>query len=164
MRKTGTIAILLASVGLLTSCLPAGDAVDDGMSPEDAKRYTQAVEREIVDAMPNQFVRTVLQKETGTFLPCSRDGAEQWAGGLTAQIQPGVDPDAVLDPIEEHFANVDELTVSRREDSGNVLVEVVGPHRSAWVVRYDAKRAEAYLTSFSPCIRLPSDIWRGDKF
>lgn len=164
MRLPRLLMLVIAPGCVLTACVPAAESIDESLALPEAKQYTQTVEREIVNAVPPQFVESMTQKETGVFLPCSADGGEQWAGGLTAHVRTGVDAAILLDPVEKHFAGVDGITVNRREDEEDSLVEVYGPHRSAWVVRYDTDEGEIHLASFSPCIRLPADVWRGDKY
>jgi hypothetical protein len=164
LRIVRALLVFVSVLCVLASCVPVPENVDPELSLPDAKEYTQTIEREISEALPAQMLLTMKQKETGTFLSCSRDGGYQWAGGLTAQMQRGVEAEAVLDPVEQNVSRFDDLTVTRREDEEDSIVDVVGPHHSAWVVRYDRENGEVYVTSFSPCIRLPEDVWPGDKY
>jgi len=151
-------------VFILAGCVSIVERVDRDLSLPDAKTYTQGVEREIVDAIPNQLVTSIEQKATGTFLPCSQGGGQQWAGGLTAQAEPDVRPDELLGPIEEHFSGRGDIAVNRRVEGEDSLLDVAGPHSSFWILRYDPVRAEIRVVSFSPCIYLPDDVWPGDKY
>ncbi|MCJ1706891.1 hypothetical protein [Microbacterium sp. VKM Ac-2923] len=164
MRTRASLALLVAFMGSLSGCVSIVDVVDRDLSLPDAKAHTQSIEREIVEAMPSELVYSVEQKETGTFLACSRGGGEQWAGGLTAKARPGVLPDELLGNIEEQFSEKADMSVSRRVEDEDSLVDIAGPHSSFWIVRYDPVQAEIRIVSFSPCIYLPEDVWRGDKY
>lgn len=164
MKIVRVFLVLVGAVFTLASCVPIIENVDSDLSLPDAKEYTQTIEREIAEALPAQELLMMKQKETGTFLSCSRDGGYQWAGGLTAQLQQGLEVENVLDPVEQRVRHLDDLTVSRREDDEDSIIDVIGPHHSAWVVRYDRVDGDVYVTSFSPCIRLPEDVWPGDKY
>ncbi|MCM3614249.1 hypothetical protein M3672_07315 [Microbacterium enclense] len=164
MRSVPLIAVLAGCAVALVGCVSFIENTDADLSLPDAKAYTQTVERDIADALPADLVATMDQKETGVFLPCSRDGGEQWAGGLTAQMQSPVDAALVLGPIEERFAVDGKLALRRREDDEDSILEIVGHHHSAWIVRYDRETGAFRVTSFSPCIYLPEEVWRGDKY
>lgn len=164
MRSIRLLSVIAGCAFALSGCVSLVENVDADLALPDAKSYTQTVERDIADALPANQLTAMEQKETGVFLPCSRDGGEQWAGGLTAQMESPVAAALVLDPIEEHFAVTEDFAVSRREDDEDSILEIVGRHQSAWVVRYDANTGELRVTSFSPCIYLPDGVWRGDKY
>lgn len=164
MRTLRTSIVIAGCAVFLSGCVTFVENVDSDLSLPEAKKYTQSIERQIAGALPTELLLDVDQKETGVFLPCSRDGGEQWAGGLTAHVQSGADSARVLNPIEEQFAADKNLALSRRVDDEDSILEIVGHHHSAWIVRYDVETGEVYVTSFSPCIRLPEDIWRGDTY
>lgn len=164
MRTLRMLAVLAGCAVFLSGCVTVIENVDPDLSLPDAKQYTQSIEREIAGALPTELLLDVEQKETGVFLPCSRDGGEQWAGGLTAHVQSGADSALVLDPIQERLAANEGLALNRRTDDEDSILEIVGHHHSAWVVRYDTETGEVYVTSFSPCIHLPDDVWRGDTY
>lgn len=164
MRPLRTLVTLAGCVVVLSGCVTIVEDVDPHLTLPDAKKYTQEIEREIAGALPAELLLDVEQKETGVFLPCSRDGGEQWAGGLTAHVQSGADAALVLDPVEKQLATKQGLALNRREDDEDFILDIVGHHHSAWVVRYDTETGEVYVTSFSPCIRLPEGVWRGDRY
>ena len=164
MRSMLLLSIVVGCAVALSGCVTFVANVDADLALPDAKAYTQTVERDIADALPADLLTDMEQKETGVFLPCSRDGGEQWAGGLAAQMKSPVDAALVLDPIEERFAVTQDFAVSRREDDEDSIVEIVGHHESAWVVRYDRETGALRVTSFSPCVYLPDGVWRGDKY
>lgn len=164
MRSMRLLLVIAGCAVALSGCVSFAEKVDTDLALPDAKAYTQTVERDIADALPTDLLATTEQKETGVFLPCSRDGGEQWAGGLTAQMKSPVIATLILDPIEERFAVTEDFAVSRREDDEDSILEIVGHHQSAWVVRYDGNTGELRVTSFSPCIYLPDGVWRGDKY
>lgn len=164
MRLAKMLVLLNVTMLSLAGCVTLIDPVDRDLALSDAKAYTQSMEREIVEAMPTELVHTVDQKKTGTFLPCSRNGGEQWAGGLSAQAQAGARADELLGAVEEHFADRTDVSVSRRIEDQDSLIDIAGPHSSFWIARYDPVEATIRIVSFSPCIYLPEGVWRGDKY
>lgn len=156
------VAIVLA--GALTGCSGSTGLVDEQMSLDDAKSLAQEMEREIVQSLPPGLATNLEQQEKGALLPCSRDGARQWAGGLTANIVGDPAPEEVIGVIADSFAGRDDLSVSRRENQGDLLVTLSGVNQSVWVVRYIRTRAELDIDSGSPCIRLPDDVWPGGSY
>lgn len=164
MRPVGKLVLLAGLTSMLSGCIGVVGGVDRDLSLPGAKAYTQSMEREIVEAIPSHLVTSVAQMETGSFLRCMADRGYQWAGGLTAQTQPGVDSDELLKPIEQHFETRDDVVVTRRSEEEDSLVDIAGHHDSFWILRYDPERAEVRVVSFSPCILLPEDVWPGDEY
>lgn len=164
MRLVAKLILVAGLASVLSGCVSSVGGVDRELSLPDAKKYTQSMEREIVEAMPSRLVESVDQMETGTFLRCTAGRGYQWAGGLTAKTPEGVSANELLDPIEKHFASEEGVVVTRRTDDEDSLVDVAGHHESFWILRYDPEQAEIHLVSFSPCILLPEDVWPGDEY
>jgi hypothetical protein len=158
------MAVIAFVCALCAGCLPPGSGVNKDMSLDDAKAHTQAIEREIANTLPPEMLVDIEQRAHGTFLPCSGGQGEHWAGGLTARVSGDPPPERVIGPIADHFAVGDELTVRLREDHGDPLVDLIGSYGSMWIVRYARNRAELDVDSFAPCVYLPDDVWRGDKY
>ncbi|MDQ1076541.1 MULTISPECIES: hypothetical protein [Microbacterium] len=161
LARTGFVVFLAL---LCVGCVPYSDGIDDTMSLEDAKEHAQQVEREIASAVPVELLSDVDQRDKGSFLACSRDGGHQWAGGLTATVVSDPAPEEVLNPIALHFADRDDLAVGRREDHGDSLLDLMGPHGAMWIVRYVRDRGELDVDSFATCIRLPEGVWPGGSY
>lgn len=160
-RFIPVVAFLLAT---LSGCALGGNDIDPDLALPEAKVRTQSVERDIAEALPDDLVVAIHQNETGSFLACSRDGGEQWAGGLTVRVLAGASAQRLLDPIEQRYTDAEDMAVARWDSDGDSIVEISGLHLSSWIVRYDPGREEVHVSSFSPCIRLPEDIWRGDTY
>jgi len=166
MRRFAVSAVcipLILAVSL-TGCSGSSGLVDEQMSLDEAKTLAQDIEREIVQMLPQGVATSIEQQEKGALLSCSRDGARQWAGGLTATIVGDPPPEDVIGAIADGFAGRDDLRVSRREDQGDLLVTLSGADQSVWVVRYIRSRAELDVDSGSPCIRLSDDVWPGGSY
>lgn len=153
------VLVLLTLVSM-SGCATGGD-VDESLSLEEAKAYTQDIEREIADSVPPEHVQRVDQQATGTLLPCSRDGGEQWAGGLTVLVEGDPKPSELLVPIAERFASRKSFRVRSRQDNGDELVDVLGHYGAIWIVRYNREEGELLVDSGSPCFRLPDGVWSG---
>ena len=162
--KAARLGVVIISTLLLSGCSLGASDIDEKLSLPDAKARTQTIEREIAGALPTDLVVSTKQNETGSFLACSRGGGEQWAGGLTARVQTGASAARLLDPIEREFEGVADLSTRRWESGGDYIVEIEGPHQSSWIVRYAPEREEVHVSSFSPCIHLPEDVWRGGTY
>lgn len=163
-HRFARIGCALLIMLLCSGCVPTSNGIDDTTSLEVSKRRAQEVEREIAAAVPVELLSAVDQREKGSFLPCSRDGGHQWAGGLTATVVGDPAPEQVLNPIARHFADRDDLAVRRREDHGDSLIDLMGPHGAMWIVRYVRDRGELDVDSFATCIRLPEDVWPGGSY
>ncbi|MDF2991688.1 MAG: phenylalanyl-tRNA synthetase alpha subunit [Microbacterium sp.] len=163
-RAALTICAGLVLVTVSAGCSGRVDLVDEEMSLDDAKRLAQNMEREIVQSLPPGLVTAIEQQEKGALLACSRDGARQWAGGLTATVVGDPVPEDVIGAIADRFVVREDFRVSLREDQGDSLVTISGEDQSVWVVRYIRSRAELDIDSGSPCIRLPDDVWPGGSY
>ncbi|SDB91349.1 hypothetical protein [Microbacterium enclense] len=161
IARIGLTVILPLS---LSGCFIGANNVDEDLSLPDAKARTQAVERQIADALPGDLVVSIDQNETGSFLSCTSDGGEQWAGGLTARVQAGASAEQLLEPVSKEFEAEKDMSSQRWQRDGDDIVEIVGLHQSSWIVRYAPDREEVHVSSFSPCIRLPEGVWRGDTY
>jgi len=137
--------------------------VNEDLDVAEAKSATQAVENQIVDAVPAQFVFSRHQIEAGSFLSCG-DGGHSWSGFAAAEIANDPDPGDVLDPIGAVFAEQSGFATASREDQGDQLLDVRSDDGTLWIVRYDRARAELSVNSFSACLRLPDDIWPGSPY
>lgn len=164
MKFLGKSILVGGLVSVLSGCVSLSGGVDRDLSLPAAKEYTQSMEREIVEAIPSALVQSVDQMKTGTFFRCTAGRGYQWAGGLTAETPSGIDPAELLDPIEKHFASRQDVTVTRRIDDEDSLLDVAAHHDSFWILRYDPEQAEIRLVSFSPCVLLPADVWPGDEY
>jgi len=163
-RASGGLGILaIICVGLI-GCVPSADTVDDELSVDAAKALAQEVEREISAVLPPSMLTDVKQQEKGAFLSCTRDGARQWAGGLTASVVGDPPPEDVIGVIADHYQGGGNYRVGLRQDHGDSVLNIAGEHGSLWIVRYIRDRAELDVDSFSPCIRLPDDVWPGGSY
>ncbi len=149
---------------LLTACVATGVTVDEDLGVDDAKALAQKLERDITAALPSSMLADIEQQEKGAFLGCTRDGARQWAGGLTATVVGDPLPEDVIGVIADHYRNSGEYRVGLRQDQGDSIVNIAGEHGSLWIVRYVRDRAQLDVDSFSPCIRLPDDVWPGGSY
>lgn len=147
-----------------SSCVPTSSGIDDTLSLDDAKARAQEVEREIAAAVPEDMLSNIDQRDKGSFLSCSGGGGNQWAGGLEASVVGNPAPEQVIGPITHHFADRADLVVRRREDDGDSLVDLIGPHGAMWIVRYIRDRGELDVDSFATCIRLPENVWPGGTY
>ncbi|WZH35970.1 MAG: hypothetical protein PIR02_14530 [Microbacterium enclense] len=138
--------------------------MDEELSVDDAKALAQRVEREISTVLPSSMLTDIEQQAEGAFLGCSRDGARQWAGGLTASVVGDPPPEDVIGVIADHYKSGGNYRVGLRQDHGDSLVNIAGDYGSLWIVRYIRDRAELDVDSFSPCIRLPDDVWPGGSY
>ncbi|WP_285136978.1 hypothetical protein [Microbacterium sp. lyk4-40-TSB-66] len=164
MRGIQVSAATLVMLVTLSSCASPGGDLDPGLSLPDAKARTMAVEKEIADTLPEDLVVSIDQNETGSFLSCTRDGGEQWAGGLTVHVRAEATAPRLLDPVEQRYSDADGVGVDRWESDGDSIVEITGAYQSSWIVRFDPGREEVHVSSFSACIRLPDDVWRGGSY
>jgi len=149
---------------LLTACVSTGVTVDEDLGVDDAKALAQKVERDITALLPSSMLADIEQQEKGAFFGCTRDGARQWAGGLTATVVGDPSPGDVIGLIADHYRNGGDYLVSLRQDQGDSIVNIAGAYGSLWIVRYIRDRAELDVDSFSPCIRLPDDVWPGGSY
>ncbi|BAJ76030.1 phenylalanyl-tRNA synthetase alpha subunit [Microbacterium testaceum StLB037] len=156
-------ALLLLGLPL-TACSASGVTVDEALSVDDAKALAQKVEREIAAVLPSSMLADLEQQEKGAFFGCTRDGARQWAGGLTATVVGDPTPEDVIGVIADHYRNGGDYRVSLRQDQGDSIVNIAGEYGSLWIVRYIRDRAELDVDSFSPCIRLPDGVWPGGSY
>lgn len=163
-RVVGGLGVLALVCLLLTACVPTGDIVDEDLSVDDAKRLAQGVEREIAAVLPSSMLRDIEQQEKGAFLGCTRDGARQWAGGLTATVVGDPSPEEVIGVIADQYSSGGNYRVGLRQDQGDSLVNIAGEYGSLWIVRYIRDRAELDVDSFSPCIRLSDGVWPGGSY
>lgn len=124
---------------------------------------TQAVENQIVDAVPAQFVVSRQQLEAGSFLSCG-EGGHVWSGFITAHIGEDPNPSSILGPILTTFSTLPGFEASQRSSLGEQVVDLQNEDGSLWIVYYDRARAELSVDSISACLRLPDDIWPGSPY
>ncbi|MFF0909954.1 hypothetical protein ACFWZW_04595 [Microbacterium enclense] len=137
--------------------------MNEDLDVAEAKRVTQAVENQIVDAVPAQFVVARQQLEAGSFLSCG-DGGYYWSGFITAQIGGDPDPSSILGPILATFNNLPAFAAYSRSSQGDQVIDLQNEDGSLWIVRYRDDRDELSVDSFSACFRLPDDIWPGSPY
>lgn len=164
MKTSRWVPVVALLVAALSGCAVGESNIDPDMPLPEAKARAQSVERDIAEALPDDLVISIHQNETGSFLACSQDGGEQWAGGLTVRVHAGVTAQRLLDPVEQRFTDASDMKVARWDSDGDSIVEISGLHLASWIVRYDPAREEVHVSSFSPCIHLPDDVWRGDTY
>ncbi|MEX0151197.1 hypothetical protein [Microbacterium sp. LMI1-1-1.1] len=137
--------------------------VNDELTVSDAKASTQAVEREIVERLPGEYVGTIEQLAAGSFLSCV-DGSYLWSGFIRAQITGDPDVATLLDPVMAKFENKKGFEARYRESLGDRVLDISNEDGALWIVSYEPARAELSVDSASACFRLPDEIWPGDHY
>jgi len=135
-----------------------------GLTWEDAKASTQAMEKEIVARIPSAEVSAVDQMSTGILFSCS-DDRHVWKGGTTVTLVPGVDAEAVVRSLEDSFAN-DRFDIRTRQDfDGNYEVQLVAPDgEENYLFSRDRGGDTLSIRSTSACFTLPAGVYPGGDF
>ncbi|MFZ8756744.1 hypothetical protein ACO03V_04910 [Microbacterium sp. HMH0099] len=137
--------------------------VNDELTVSDAKASTQAVEREIVERLPGEYVGTIEQLAAGSFLSCV-DGSYLWSGFIRAQITGDPDAAALLDPVMAEFENRRGFEAQYRDSLGDRVLDISNEEGALWIVSYERRRRELSVDSASACFHLPDEIWPGDSY
>ena len=109
--------------------------MDDGLSIEQAKATTQAVELEIVAVVPPEFVGSVEQRPDGVLLSCDGGKGHQWTGQTQILLDGDPDVSDLVTIIGDSFAAKTEYEVDRTQTSdGAPSAHITGAHASGWLV------------------------------
>jgi hypothetical protein len=170
MRRPVLAAMTVAGLVLaLTACSPtqeaavtpspspsnAHDSFTSTMTLAEAKASAQAVENEIVAALPQDSVASHEQQALGTFLTCT-DDRRQWGGGTTVEFTGPVDEAKVFARVISEVADPRhwgvEHSVSR---DGGARLTLRAPRVASYLVTFDADGASLDIASFSECVLAP---------
>lgn len=146
---------------LLAGCSARAAEVVDGMTVEDAKSMTMAVEDDVVASVDRAVLGEIHQGETGILLSCSTE-SHRWAGGVDFFVEDGADMLELLQDIEESFATRDDFSVDRELDiNGNETLTLRGPDGLVLTVSQWRREGFIGVLSFSPCFELPEGTYPG---
>lgn len=162
-RKWLAVVFVTASFVVTLSGCSGTTNVNDELTVSDAKASTQAVEREIVERLPGEYVGAIEQLAAGSFLSCE-GGKYLWSGFIRAQITGDPDAAALLDPVMADFRNRSGFDAEYRESLGDRVLDISNQGGALWIVRYERGREELSVDSASACFHLPHEIWPGDSY
>jgi hypothetical protein len=129
----GATAVIV--VATLSGCASSAPAV--GLVA--AKQSTIALEQSISEYVPNdKVIATHVTTKSAIIYPClGHAGQSYWPGSLTVDIRPGVDQNAVLGAIADHWSNQKGWLVTRRSPQGqNEVVELRSNTNELFTVQF----------------------------
>lgn len=167
MSAVRACALLVLMMGLLVGCSVeskgakvAGVQVDESLTPAEAKRQTQEVEREVIALVPPEYVAEVRQQQTGVFMECSPDRKVAWAGGAFITVAGAPDFLTLLRGIQADFERREGFrTVLRDRGSGRLNLDIIGDGGGLWIIGPYDHETKLFMSSWSRCFPLPEEIW-----
>lgn len=135
-----------------------------GLTWEDAKASTQAMENGIVARIPADQISAVDQMSTGILFSCSND-RHVWKGGTTVTLVPGVDAEDVVRSLEASFAD-DRFAIRTRQDvNWNYEVQLIARDgEENYLFSRDKSGDTLSIDSTSACFTLPAGVYPGGDF
>ncbi len=160
MQKSISVVVVaaLAVVGL-SGCSPAAPA----LGLVSAKQSTIALERSISEYVPHDsIVATHVTTKSAVLYPCLGHPSESyWPGSLKVEVKPGVNEDAVLGAIADHWSKEKGWIVTRRSPQGLAeTVELRSDTGELFTVKFEGG-SELQIAAVSACF--PSAGLAGKK-
>ncbi|HWU57250.1 MAG TPA: hypothetical protein VN045_00925 [Microbacteriaceae bacterium] len=140
------------------------DRTISSLSLEQAKHAAQKMEDTIAGLVPDEYVAKSEQAPKGTLLSCSKD-SYQWSGQTDVYLEGSPDVDRILDRIADHWKGDDNYTIKRDTAANNTpRLTLSGAHGAGYIVNPTRDNSHVQILSFSPCFRLPDDVYPGGTF
>lgn len=135
-----------------------------GLTWQEAKAHTQAMELEITALIPKDAAVSIDQKMKGVLLSCNKT-QHNWNGSTTVMVAEGTKIDPIVKDIEAHYrANGLKVSVDMDIDE-KLLIQIDPPAPGeSYLVGGGVKPNEIWIDSGSPCFTLPEGIYPGGDF
>lgn len=169
MRRSWPFTVPIIVALTVTGCVASGgdsmSGVNEDLTLDEAKQSAMSVERDIAALIPSEFVASVEQRQHGVLLSCDDDRGYQWTGHTDVIVQGDPNPAAIVDAVvgeyetRESFAANVETTAD-----GHPSAHVRGEYGAGYLVTESVDHTAIEILSFSPCFRLPEDMWAGGTY
>jgi predicted small secreted protein len=165
-RRTTAASLLLVACVALAGCGTSGGGdVDQELDVERAKRVAMEMELELAALVPSENVASLDQQQEGVLVSCEGERAYQWTGQTTVALQGAPDTEAIVNSAVSEYSERDPYTARLETTAdGYPSAHVRGPHSAGWLMTESVDGTSLEILSFSPCFRLPDDLYPGDRF
>lgn len=156
--------VLLAVAVGLAGCAAKEEPMD-GLTWQDAKRETQAMELRIAALIPKDQVVSIEQLSEGSLFGCGNE-RHQWMGRTTVVLSPSADDAAIVEQIRRHFEDAGTYTVeSYTGVSEDVNVQLTAADgEETFIVGPGIAEGSIEIDSGSACFTLPEGTYPGGDF
>jgi hypothetical protein len=142
-------ALAVVSTLALTGC----SAPTSGLGLVSAKQSTIALEQSISEYVPHdKVISSHATTKSAVLYPCiHHPGQSYWPGSLRVALKPGVDQDAVLGAIADHWSKQKSWVVTRRSTQGiGETVELRSNTGELFTVKFDGT-SDLQIAAVSAC-------------
>ncbi|MCR1162807.1 hypothetical protein NEK97_15200 [Paenarthrobacter sp. UW852] len=160
------------SVSSTESTVPtATDTHEELMTTEltwqEAKANTEKEALEIAALIPKDKITSIVQKETGVLLSCSKT-EHNWNGSTSITLAEGSEAESVVKELETaaraHFTDHRFEVSSDRTIQGTFRVEISDPATSEMYLIREDDPGVIRIASGSPCFTMPEGTYPGGDF
>ncbi|MDN3904793.1 hypothetical protein [Arthrobacter sp. YD2] len=174
-RSSATVLVLLLSVtgcardsseaSTRTSSLEQGTPAAQVLTWPEAKARTQAMEREIINSIPEDKVAEVDQMATGVLFDCGGSSVN-WAGGATVVLSAGEEPELLVRSLEAKYQD-SRFKIKTRDPApaGDYEVQLRSRDTAEIYIMGEGTEPNTILiTSASECFEWPEGEYKGGDF
>ena len=177
-RNISTVFLLAMSLGVAgcagtpsgspstpTSSTTDGDTVNAGLTWQEAKKSTQAMELEIANLIPRTVAISISQQKTGTLFSCDR-AQHQWLGSTTVKVASGTNIETIIRSVESHYEGEKYQVSTGKDVDGKYRIQISKEEDSPenYVMGEGLNPDEVWISSASNCFTLPPGVYPGGKF
>ncbi|WP_416404866.1 hypothetical protein [Arthrobacter sp. LFS091] len=134
---------------------------------QEAKANTEKEALEIAALIPKDKITSIVQKETGVLLSCSKT-EHNWNGSTSITLAEGSEAESVVKELETaaraHFTDHRFEVSSDRTIQGTFRVEISDPATSEMYLIREDDPGVIRIASGSPCFTLPEGTYPGGDF
>lgn len=133
---------------------------ENGPSWLEAKRSTQAREREIAESIPEPWVVETLQTPDGFLLDCGAD-EKTWNGLTEVTLAAEIDPVEAVNHVESRFDHTTFTMSTRLNVVGQHELQLIAPDGVENYIVAEGEPGVIRIASGSPCFALPEGTYPG---
>lgn len=163
-RTAVLAAACLVVVMLMEGCGSVANNSATSLTSAEAKKLTQAMEREIAASVPTEDTAKIDQLRRGSFLSCDAHTI-QWTGQTLVYFAGKPDVEAILDRINARWSGRAGFEVARgKAADGTPRLTIAGPNQSFFIVGPNTSHTDLEIESSSQCFKPTGNEAPGDFY